>query len=167
MRQTAGKTLDFPHMNYLSLEWAKQYKLVPWVMSNLWKFGPPPSIWCWKNIVVCDHDPELQAPYFKELLRKSSACSGVGLWFAMTSIVQYTVSLSLVIRTERLERDGPCWLLTNGALVIRVQMRGEGESCGVSANEYSGAHHVTWSPNNFGDLPPYLTMVMKGALPWG
>ncbi len=38
--------------------------------------------------------------------------------------------------------------LTNSALVIRVQMRGEGwGSCGVSANEYSCAHHVTWSPN--------------------
>jgi hypothetical protein len=38
-------------------------------------------------------------------------------------------------------------LPTNRALVIRVQMRGEGESCRVSANEYSCAHHVTWSPN--------------------
>ncbi len=38
-------------------------------------------------------------------------------------------------------------LLTNSALVIRVQMRGEGGSCGVSANEYSCAHHVTLSPN--------------------
>jgi hypothetical protein len=38
-------------------------------------------------------------------------------------------------------------LLTNSALVIRVQMRGEGGSCGVSANEYSCTHHVTWSPN--------------------
>jgi hypothetical protein len=27
-------------------------------------------------------------------------------------------------------------LLTNSALVTRVQMRGEGGSCGVSANEY-------------------------------
>jgi hypothetical protein len=26
-------------------------------------------------------------------------------------------------------------------------MRGEGVSCGVLANEYSCAHHVTWSPN--------------------
>jgi hypothetical protein len=48
--------------------------------------------------------------------------------------------------------------LTNNALVIRVQMRGAGGSCGVSANEYSCAHHVTWSPNkNFGDPPPSLT----------
>jgi hypothetical protein len=38
-------------------------------------------------------------------------------------------------------------LLTNSALVIRVQMRGREEICGVSANEYSCAHHVTWSPN--------------------
>jgi hypothetical protein len=36
-------------------------------------------------------------------------------------------------------------LLTNSALHIRVQMReGGGGSCGVSANEYSCAHHVTW-----------------------
>ncbi len=32
----------------------------------------------------------------------------------------------------------------NSAPHIRVQMRG---SCGVSAKEYSCAHHVTWSPN--------------------
>ncbi len=36
-------------------------------------------------------------------------------------------------------------LLTNSALVIRVQMGGGG--CGVSANEYRCSHHVTWSPN--------------------
>jgi hypothetical protein len=48
-------------------------------------------------------------------------------------------------------------LPTNSALAIRVQMRGEGWSCVVLANEYSCAHHVTWSPNKFGDLPPYLT----------
>jgi hypothetical protein len=47
-----------------------------------------------------------------------------------------------------LQRDVVClYLLTNSALLIRVQMRGEGGSCGVSANEYSCAHHVTWSPN--------------------
>ncbi len=39
------------------------------------------------------------------------------------------------------------FLLTNGALVIRVQMWWRGGSSGVSANEYSCAHHVTWSPN--------------------
>jgi hypothetical protein len=37
-------------------------------------------------------------------------------------------------------------LLTNGALVIRVQMKGEGVIWGFSANEYSCEHHVTWSP---------------------
>ncbi len=41
----------------------------------------------------------------------------------------------------------PLSLLTNSALLIQVQMRGEGGSCGVSANENSCAHHVTWSPN--------------------
>ncbi len=35
--------------------------------------------------------------------------------------------------------------LTNSALVIGVQMQGEGGSCGVPANEYSCAHHVTLS----------------------
>jgi hypothetical protein len=40
-------------------------------------------------------------------------------------------------------------LLTNSALVLRVQNAGGGEggSFGVSANEHSCAHHVTWSPN--------------------
>ncbi len=36
-------------------------------------------------------------------------------------------------------------------------MRGDGRGCGVSANEYSRAHHLTWGPIKFGDLPPYLT----------
>jgi hypothetical protein len=52
-------------------------------------------------------------------------------------------------------------LLTNSSLVIRVQMRGDGGggSCGVSANENSCAHHVTWSPNKLwrSTVPPYLT----------
>ncbi len=38
-------------------------------------------------------------------------------------------------------------LLTNSARVVRVQMRGEGGNCGVSADGYSCAHHVTWSLN--------------------
>jgi hypothetical protein len=41
----------------------------------------------------------------------------------------------------------PLSLLTNSALVIQAQMRGKGGRCGVSANEYTCAHHVTWSPN--------------------
>ncbi len=36
---------------------------------------------------------------------------------------------------------------------------GGGGSCGASANEYSCAHHVKWSQNNCGDLPPHLTYV--------
>jgi hypothetical protein len=52
-------------------------------------------------------------------------------------------------------------LLTNSTLLIGVQMRGRGGSCGVSANEYSWAHHVTWNPNK--DLPPYLTYEFN---PW-
>jgi hypothetical protein len=36
-------------------------------------------------------------------------------------------------------------------------MRGDGGGgCGILANEYSCAHHVTWSPINFGDLPMVL-----------
>jgi hypothetical protein len=34
-------------------------------------------------------------------------------------------------------------LLTNSALDIRVQMRGEGGSCGVSPNEYTVDVHIT------------------------
>ncbi len=37
-------------------------------------------------------------------------------------------------------------LLTNSALVYEFQCGGDG-GCGVSANEYSCVHHVTWSPN--------------------
>jgi hypothetical protein len=52
-------------------------------------------------------------------------------------------------------------LLTNSTLVIRVQMRG---SCGVSANEYSCAHHVTWSPNKLWRSTPYLTLCRRPSL---
>jgi hypothetical protein len=49
---------------------------------------------------------------------------------------------------------------------IRVHMRGDwdgGCGCGVSANQYSCAHHVTWGPNkNFGD--PYLTYAPRHLL---
>ncbi len=37
--------------------------------------------------------------------------------------------------------------MIKSALVVRIQMRVEGRSCRVLANEYSCAHHVTWSPN--------------------
>jgi hypothetical protein len=52
-------------------------------------------------------------------------------------------------------------LLTNSALVIRVLMRGEEGSCGVSANEYSCAHHGIWSPNKlWRSTSAYLTYVL-------
>jgi hypothetical protein len=39
-------------------------------------------------------------------------------------------------------------LFTNSALVYESKCGGrEGGSCGLSANEYSCAHHVIWSPN--------------------
>jgi hypothetical protein len=43
---------------------------------------------------------------------------------------------------------------------------GEEGGCGVSANDNSCAHHVTWSPAqiNFGDLSPYLTYVNIGTM---
>jgi hypothetical protein len=49
-------------------------------------------------------------------------------------------------------------LLTNSALVKRIQMRGgRGELQGLS--QFSTAVHITWhrAQINFGDLPPYLT----------
>jgi hypothetical protein len=55
----------------------------------------------------------------------------------------------LTVFLVRLEQQGVkkrcrLSLLTNSAVVVRVQTRGVGGSCGVSANEYN---HVTWSPN--------------------
>jgi hypothetical protein len=47
---------------------------------------------------------------------------------------------------QRVTKSCRLSFLNNNAPVIRVQMQGEGGSCGVSANEYSCAHHVTWSP---------------------
>jgi hypothetical protein len=39
-------------------------------------------------------------------------------------------------------------LLTNSSLVYESECGGwGGGGCGVSANEYGCAHHVTWSPN--------------------
>ncbi len=39
-----------------------------------------------------------------------------------------------------------CWPISP-SYFLRVQMRGERGSCGVSASENSCAHHMTWSPN--------------------
>ncbi len=38
-------------------------------------------------------------------------------------------------------------LLTNNTLVYESQCGGMGVGCGVSSNDYSCEHHVTWSPN--------------------
>ncbi len=56
-------------------------------------------------------------------------------------------------------------LLTNSALVIRVQMRGQG---GVEESQpMRTAVHITWhvAQINFKDLPPYLTYVLYNL--WG
>ncbi len=41
-------------------------------------------------------------------------------------------------------------------------MRGEGGSCGVTANEYSCAYHVTWSPNKLWRSTSVLTYDRRG-----
>jgi hypothetical protein len=56
-------------------------------------------------------------------------------------------SIYPVLSMQRVTKRCRLSLLTNSAPHIRVQMRGEGKTCGVSANKYSCAHHVTWSPN--------------------
>ncbi len=52
-------------------------------------------------------------------------------------------------------------LRTNSALVIRVQMRGEGGVAG--SRPMSTAVHIMWhgAQINFGDLPPYLTYELE------
>ncbi len=85
-------------------------------------------------------------------LRFFNPCSGVShtrcaLFCTLPSILH--VRLVPSVRRRDLFKQGVtrrCRLswLTNSALVYRVQMRGDS---GVSANEYSCAHHVTWSQN--------------------
>jgi hypothetical protein len=55
-------------------------------------------------------------------------------------------------------------LLTNSALVIRVQMRGEWGSCGASANEYSRSQHVTWSPKKLFRSTSIFNLCLTGAI---
>jgi hypothetical protein len=43
-------------------------------------------------------------------------------------------------------------------LVYEPKSGGKGGSCGVSAHENSCAHHVTWSPMNFGDITPIFNL---------
>ncbi len=58
-------------------------------------------------------------------------------------------------------------LLTKSSLVYesRPDAGDGGRGCGVSANEYSYAHHMTWSPN--GDLPAYLKPMVCSDECWG
>jgi hypothetical protein len=62
--------------------------------------------------------------------------STIKMSFLLTAVVSFTQGVTKNVRLS---------LLTNSA-----QMRGKGGSWrneGVSANEYSCVHHVTWSPN--------------------
>ncbi len=53
-------------------------------------------------------------------------------------------------------------LLTNSALVYESQCgAGGGGGCGVSANEYNCAHHVTWSPNKLWRSNSIITQCLK------
>ncbi len=54
-------------------------------------------------------------------------------------------------------------LLTNSALVYESQCGGDWWGFGVSANEYSCAHHGALSPNQLwrSTVPPYLTYTAK------
>ena len=63
------------------------------------------------------------------------------------TLLQGLVQLKREGRQQGVTKRCRLSLLTNSVLVIRVPMRGRGGSSGVSANEYSCAHHVTWSPN--------------------
>ncbi len=63
--------------------------------------------------------------------------------FKQSKIAEFSLVCLLQGITKRCRLS----LLTNRALVIRVPMLGYKGGCGVSANEYSCAHHVTWSPN--------------------
>ncbi len=65
-------------------------------------------------------------------------------WSTADAILHSFLSLSII---QGVTKSCRLSLLTNSALVNAVQMRGEGGTCGVSANDYSCAHHVTWSPN--------------------
>jgi hypothetical protein len=55
------------------------------------------------------------------------------------------VATKLRIRQGVIKRCRLSWL-TNSALVYESKCEGRGR-CRVSADEYSCAHHVTWSPN--------------------
>jgi hypothetical protein len=65
------------------------------------------------------------------------------LHFPLKKIFQLHLNLLTQVVTKRCRLS----CLTNIAPSLGAQMWGEEGSCGVSADEYSCAHHVTWSPN--------------------
>ncbi len=62
-------------------------------------------------------------------------------------LCRYSTCLIMYIHDQGVKKRCRLSLLTNSAFVIRVQKRGKGGSCCVSANENSCVHHVTWIPN--------------------
>ncbi len=84
----------------------------------------------------------LEISFLREFLRSTNS-----------SVRQVPSYLQGVTRRCRLS------LLTNSALVYRVQMQGGGGDCEVSANECGCAHHVTWSPSK----PWRSTSIFKGT----
>ncbi len=86
----------------------------------------------------------------------------IGLYWSLTPH-----TLLAILRTQRVTKRCRLSLLTNSALVIRVQMRGEGVSCGLAGSQpMSAAVHITWhgAQINFGDLPQYLTYGIEPIL---
>ncbi len=116
------------------------------------------------NPVVGDTDSTPDPSIIKQKVRKTLIPSVLWLLYEFLSLKNY-VNVAFKCKKKKNSKKHWSWgiisndsdqgvtkrclsLLTNSALVIRVQMRGGGGgSCGVSANEYSCAHHVTWSPN--------------------
>jgi hypothetical protein len=65
-------------------------------------------------------------------------------------------------RRHRVTKRCRLSLLTNSALVYEFKSGGMGGGCGVSANEYSCAHHVTWSPNKLWRSTSIFNLWEKG-----
>jgi hypothetical protein len=89
---------------------------------------------------VADSDPEPEGSETFGRIRNRNKCFGSGYGFESGG----APALQPGGYKEKLSICADQWRPR-----IRVQMRGdggEGGSCGVSANEYSCAHHVTWSP---------------------
>ncbi len=53
--------------------------------------------------------------------------------------------------------------MTNSALIYESKCWGMGEGCVVSANEYSCAHHVAWSPKKPGTFFSFMVYGLEPA----